>query len=457
MTTTEKNEKGELNRYFKIGATIFITLACVIMFFFVLLRFDGFTDLSAKLIGTAQPIIIGLVIAYVLNPIMKFWERQIHKVTIKRVKNEAKIKKIDRGLAVTASIIFFLLVIGLLLAAIVPATIESITNLIQKLPSETRDFSNWVTDIVRSNKQLSDIAQNTVNRITTEMEKWVQGDLIYQSQKYITGITSGILSVFQVLLNCFIGIIVAIYVMTIQEQLTGQSKKLIYAIFKPKKANIIIEVVRHSNSIFGGFITGKIIDSAIMGVICYIGCLCLSIPNAMLVAVIVGVTNIIPFFGPFIGAAPSLLITVIESPIHALYLLAFEIVLQQVDGNIIGPKILGNSTGLSSFWVMFAILISGGMFGFIGMLLGVPVFAVIYYIVTQLVNYMLKHRKLPTNTERYIEMSSIDEQSNELLYEKNENQKASNTLSSKEKFLKKELKNFQKNKDNKDESNSNKK
>jgi predicted PurR-regulated permease PerM len=209
-------------------------------------------------------------------------------------------------------------------------------------------------------------------------------------------------------LNFIIGIIVTAYVLMIQEQLIGQSKKLLFAVFKPAWANVIIETVHKADEILGGFITGKLIDSAIIGVICYIGCVILHIPDSMLVAVIIGVTNIIPVFGPFIGAVPSLILVVIQSPWHALYLLIFIVILQQVDGNIIGPKILGNSTGLSAFWVMFAILIGGGMFGFFGMLLGVPVFAIIYYIVGKLVNYSVSRKGLPTETEEYVAISGVD-------------------------------------------------
>ena len=194
----------------------------------------------------------------------------------------------------------------------------------------------------------------------------------------------------------------------IKERLIGQSKKAIYAIFKPRQGNIIIETMHKADEIFGGFIIGKIIDSAIIGVICYVGCSILHIPDAVLVAVIVGVTNIIPVFGPFIGAIPSLLLVVVQSPWHALYLLIFIIILQQVDGNIIGPKILGSSTGLSSFWVMFAILIGGGLFGFLGMLLGVPVFAMIYYIVQRLVNHSIRKRQLPEATDAYVDVKSVD-------------------------------------------------
>ena len=181
--------------------------------------------------------------------------------------------------------------------------------------------------------------------------------------------------------------------------------------------NKIIEIVRKASEIFGGFITGKILDSAIIGIICYVGCAILKIPDAILVAVIIGVTNVIPVFGPFIGAVPAILLVVIQSPIHALYLLIFIIVLQQVDGNIIGPKILGSSTGLSSFWVMCAILIGGGMFGFLGMLLGVPVFAVIYYVAQQMIDYVMTRKKLSIHTDDYIHLLSIDSVTNEMIYE----------------------------------------
>ena len=175
--------------------------------------------------------------------------------------------------------------------------------------------------------------------------------------------------------------------------------------------------MRKSNEIFGGFIIGKIIDSAIIGVLCYIGCLILNIPSSLLVAVIVGVTNVIPFFGPFIGAIPSILIVLIQSPIHGIYLAIFILILQQVDGNIIGPKILGDTTGLSSFWVLFAILVAGGLFGFFGMLLGVPVFAVIYYIFQEIIKYRMEKRKLSSDTDDYVKLLYIDSQTKEMIYE----------------------------------------
>ena len=283
------------------------------------------------------------------------------------------------------------------------------------LPKDVAAFINMIKHGNFGDSKIAELASTGLQNATDYIENYATEKLIPEAQKYVAQITTGVISVVRGLLNFIIGIIVMVYVMSIQETLAGQSKKIIYAVCKPKTG--IIETLRKTNEIFGGFISGKIIDSLIIGVIAYFGCLILRIPSSVLVAVIIGVTNVIPVFGPFIGAIPSLLIVVIQSPWHALYLLIFIVVLQQVDGNIIGPKILGSSTGLSTFWVMFAILIGGGMFGFLGMLLGVPTFAVIYYIVRRVVNYALRKKKLPEDTMDYTKTTGVDTKNNKLKYE----------------------------------------
>lgn len=400
----------------KIGLMIFITFVCCILFFFILLRYQGFSDIWNEIMKSAQPIIIGLVLAYLLNPIMKFVEELIYKALRTRMKTEEKAKKFARALGIASAIVFLIVVIALLIAAIVPSVISSIMSLAETIPDGVRNLVAAMESGVLGNFELTEMFGDFLTKISSTVQDWAENTLLPQAQTYIANVTSGVISVVKLLMNFIIGIIVAMYVLMIKEKLIGQSKKLIYAVFKPKAGNIIVETVHKADEIFGGFIIGKIIDSAIIGVICYIGCCIMRIPDAMLVAVVVGVTNIIPVFGPFIGAIPSLLLVVIQSPWHALYLLIFIIVLQQVDGNIIGPKILGNSTGLSAFWVMFSILIGGGLFGFVGMLLGVPVFALIYYIVRKLVNRSIEKRKLPVATEEYVKLSRVDEQSRSIVH-----------------------------------------
>ena len=255
-----------------------------------------------------------------------------------------------------------------------------------------------------------------MTKATSYLENWLKTEVLPQATTYIASITNGVISVVKLLFNMIIGLIVSVYVMIEKEQFVGQAKKVIYAVFKPRRGNIIVTTIRKSNKIFGGFITGKILDSAIIGVICYVCLAIMRMPYTILVSVIVGVTNVIPFFGPYIGAIPSFIIIALANPIQGLYFLIFIIVLQQVDGNIIGPKILGDSTGLSSFWVVFAILVGGGVFGVPGMILGVPTFAVIYYIMKELVGHLLRKRNLPDDTKSYIMMTDVDVATNELRY-----------------------------------------
>lgn len=406
----ERKQKGkEQNVYLaKIGLMIFITFACCILFFFMLLRYQGFADGWHKIVGAAQSIIIGLVLAYLLNPIMEFLERKLYKRLKGKVKTDQKAKKLSRGLGIAGAILFLLIIIILLIAAIVPSVISCIVGVIDTLPGNVQNFIKVVQSGKLGEYEVTGTISDMLTKLVDYVENWATKTLLPEAKTYLLQITSGMINIVKAVINFIVGIIVAAYVLMIKESLIGQSKKAIYAIFKPRQGNIIIETMHKADEIFGGFIIGKVIDSAIIGVICYVGCSILHIPDAMLVAVIVGVTNIIPVFGPFIGAVPSLLLVVVQSPWHALYLLIFIIILQQVDGNIIGPKILGSSTGLSSFWVMFAILIGGGLFGFLGMLLGVPVFAMIYYIVQRLVNHSIGNRQLPIATDAYVDVKSVD-------------------------------------------------
>ena len=379
------------------------------------------------MISAAQPIIIGLVLAYLLNPVMKFLERHLYKLLKDRAKTDGKAKKMARVFAIAGAIIFMIAVIVLLIAAIVPSVTNSIMGIVDTLPTNVANLVKMMQEGRLGNYEVADTIGDALTKLTDYVENWATQTLLPQARTYLIQITSGVINMVKAMFNFVIGIIVAVYVLMIKERLIGQSKKVIYAIFKPKQGNIIVETMHKADDIFGGFIIGKIIDSAIIGVICYVGCSILRIPDTMLVSVIIGVTNIIPLFGPFIGAIPALLLVVIQSPWHALYLLIFIIVLQQVDGNIIGPKILGNSTGLTSFWVMFAILIGGGMFGFLGMLLGVPVFALMYYIVRRLVNHGVAKKQLPVMTADYVKVARIDENTREFQLYKETKKKKQNT------------------------------
>ncbi|MCR5451614.1 MAG: AI-2E family transporter, partial [Lachnospiraceae bacterium] len=210
--------------------------------------------------------------------------------------------------------------------------------------------------------------------------------------------------------NAFLGIIISIYVLGARKQFAAQSKLILHGIFKDKTAGIIEQEVRYADKMFNGFFVGKLIDSTIVGIICFVGCMLMQFDSAALIAVVVGVTNIIPFFGPYLGAIPCTLLLLLDNPVHALMFVGFIIILQQVDGNVLGPIILGDSTGLSGFWIMFAILLFGGLWGLFGMIVGVPLFAVIYDIVRKLVYKGLdKHGYGTMITEYNAEFNPIDE------------------------------------------------
>ena len=412
-----KNKKNDEKKYLKMGITGFCTIAAAILFFFALYRMDEISGMFAIIFKSAEPIIIGLVLAYLLMPVKNFVERPIFRLMLKTGLKEKMCKDFSRGIGIAGALIFFFILIGIFVSILVPALGSSIVTLVNNMSKYVTSFIAWTEEIGIKDTTIFVMLGEYLTEFTASLEVWAKNDLLPLVQQYIAQITTGVFAVFKTFLNFIIGIVVVVYVMSIEETLRGQGKKAIYAFFPAQKGNLIIATLRKSNEIFGGFIMGKILDSAIIGVICYIGCLILRIPSALLVAVIIGVTNVIPFFGPFIGAIPSVLIVLIQSPIHGIYLAIFILILQQVDGNIIGPKILGDTTGLSSFWVLFAILVAGGLFGFVGMLLGVPVFAVIYYIIQEVIKYRMEKRKLSSNTEDYIKLLYIDSQTKEMVYD----------------------------------------
>lgn len=419
--STDKKQNDEktwnLRHYITIAFVVFVTFCCCILFFFMIYRYNGFAEFWKKLTHVLQPIIIGLVVAYLLNPVMSFLEKHLFHFLKPRMRNERRAKKFSRALAIVGSLVFLVGIIVLLIASIVPSVAHSVEGVISSMPTEITNLSNWVEDITKGDTRVADMTEQLLTKGNDYLQEWVQDKLVPQAQTYVTSIISSGINIVKSLLNVLIGLIVSVYVMASKETFAGQAKKIIYSVFKPAPANVIVETVRKSNEIFGGFISGKILDSAIIGVLAYIILSIMKMPDTVLIAVIIGVTNIIPFFGPFIGAIPSFIIIVLQNPLQGLYFLIFIVILQQVDGNIIGPKILGNSTGLSSFWVVFAIMVFGGLWGFVGMLLGVPIMAVIYYIVERVVEYFLRRKKLPEDTVSYVHMTSVDRETNQLLYE----------------------------------------
>lgn len=419
----ENNKKSEnqkanwnIKPYLAMGLTAFIVIVACISVFFLIYRYTGLTELWNKLLGILQPITIGLIIAYLVNPIVKFEEKYLLPLLKKKIKNPKRAEKLSRGASILGALVFVGLIIGVLLQMVIPELYRSIEKMIVDLPKQVNSFMDWAESYIDEDSKLAKYLEQGLQQGITFFEDWAKTEFLPQTKNIITSLTTGVISVVKVLFNVVIGIIISVYVLMSKETFVGQAKKLVYALFPAKQANVIVHTVHKSNKIFGGFISGKILDSLIIGIICFIGLSILKMPYTLLVSVIVGVTNIIPFFGPYLGAVPSAILIALSSPLYGLYFVIFILVLQQIDGNIIGPKILGDSTGLTSFWVVFAILAGGGLFGVPGMIMGVPVFAVIYYIIRNMINHVLERKKLPKETKDYIDVRRLNIEKHELEY-----------------------------------------
>ena len=364
----------------------FGAISLSIVFFFFIYRFKGFGDAVATLTGILMPFIYGGVIAYLLKPVCNTVESFLRRLF------PEKMHGLANGLAVAATILFGLLLVYALLMMIIPQLITSVTTLYYTGRANIGKFVHWFNHLqfVADNQTLMEYVNKAYAALSVDLDSWIKNTLMPSMQNIISGVGIGVLSVVTVFKNLIIGIIVAVYLLAARRKFVRQARLILYSLFKPRWADAIVTEVRYADKMFGGFINGKILDSAIIGLLCYLVCVIVKFPSALLVSVIIGVTNVIPFFGPFIGAVPATLLILIQSPIKALWFVLFVLVLQQLDGNVIGPKILGNTTGLSSFWVLFSILLFGGLWGFVGMIVGVPLFAVIYDVIKKLVFHGLR-------------------------------------------------------------------
>lgn len=357
----------------------FGAISLSILFFFLLYRYQGFGDSIRKLMGILAPFIYGAVIAYLLKPVCNTYENFF------RARLPDELRRAAAPLAILLSMLTGLLIVYALIIMIIPQLVGSIISLFNTLPDQVESFIEWLELTFRDNKVLLGYIDTGYETLRSTFNDWVKNDLTPMLTNLISGVGSGVVNVVITVKNIVIGLIIAVYLLASRRRFGRQAKLALYSILKPAWADVVMEELRYANRMFEGFINGKILDSAIIGVLCYIVSVIVGFPNALLVSAIVGVTNVIPFFGPFIGAVPATLLILIQDPLKAFWFVIFIVILQQVDGNIIGPKILGNTTGLSSFWVLFSILLFGGLWGFVGMIIGVPLFAVIYDILKKLI------------------------------------------------------------------------
>ena len=397
-------------KYLYWGVTAFCVIACSILFYMALAYLPVIGTALKSLARILSPFIWGLIITYLLAPLYKglyqgFFLPLTEKLSGKKKKTSPKLAK---ALSVLLSIIVFLAMITALVYLIIPQLYSSVETIVNNSPGYIDKLSEWSKNTLANYPELRDFVTEKFEEINTNLFTWIRDTILPGLGSFVSNITAGVYYFLRAVYNIVIGIIVSAYLLSNMESASARAKRLCYCVFGVEWAEKIRSAIRFTDRTFMGFINGKLLDSAIIGLLCYIVCAILKIPYALLVSVIIGVTNIIPFFGPLIGAIPSAFIILLVDPVKCLIFVIFIIILQQIDGNIIGPKILGSSIGINGFWVMFSIILGAGLFSFWGMLLGVPVFVVIYTGITILVERKLRKRSLPVDPDDYADLDHID-------------------------------------------------
>ena len=395
------------NKHARLMLMIFIVGALLIIFNQIVGNYESFSEGVGTIKTIISPFIYGFVMAYLLSPIYNATVRGLYKLLGKYVKNKQRLFSFCKLVASVVAVVCLIGAVAGLIALIVPQVIESLTGILKSLPQRLTQLSALFNDITSKmdNKRLAMKISEIYAQAQTNLIELAQTKLLPGMGTLVGHVSTQVLLTLKTMMNVMIGVMACVYMLNSKERFQGQFKKVILATLPKEKAEAVFDFAKFTNRTFGGFINGKIIDSIIIGIICFILMEIFGFPYPILISAIIGITNVIPFFGPFIGAIPAAIIILLVSPIHALYFLILIFILQQVDGNIIGPAILGNTTGIASFWVLFSIVIGGGLFGFIGMVLGVPVFAIIYYYFSRSINKRLEAKGLEFRTDSYEDLN----------------------------------------------------
>ena len=380
----------ENKKYFKLGLTGVLVFVVCILIYFILLRIEQVTAGLVTVTGIMKPFIYGAVFAYILAPLCNKLEKLLQRICPPLQTKSTAVSV----LSIVISVLLETAAIFVLVMLVIPQVWDSIVSLSESIPGQLTTVQGRLHDLFEQEPILQNYWDELFTAASAYVENWLTDKLLPSVGTILNTLGSSVAMIFTTLKNLFLGLLISVYFLASRKKFAVQGKMLLNGIFPQQWAVHIEEEILYADKMFNGFLMGKLLDSVIIGMLCFIGSVILGFPSAALISVIVGVTNIIPFFGPFIGAIPCIILLLLENPIQALYFLIFVIVLQQFDGNVLGPKILGDSTGLSSFWVLFSILLFGDLWGIVGMIVGVPLFAVIYDIIRRLIYFGLgKHGK----------------------------------------------------------------
>ena len=388
------------SKTFKVGITAFLVIAASILFYFCLAHVGFIISFLGKLIKILMPLIFGLVLAYIMHPIVNLFEE--------KVLNKIEKENVRRNLSIFCTLVVIIGLLASLISIIIPQLLMSIQSLIINLPVYFNDLESAIVSWLKDNSDLERSVLENYDIVVTYLTTSLNNVVLPMADAAIDKLSSGVFGIFSFLFNFAVGTVFAVYILANTTNFAAGIRKILYSFFEIKKVDEFIDEIKHINNVFGHFMVGKICDSTIVATITFLFLMIFKFPYPLLIAVIIGLTDLIPYFGPYIGTVPSAILICLVSPVKAITFILFIIVLQQIDGNLITPRIQKQATGLPSFWVLFAITLFGGLFGVIGLLIGVPCFTIIYELVVEQIEKRLRNRKLPTNTEPYLRKKKID-------------------------------------------------
>lgn len=397
------------NEYIYWGITALSVIALGILFYFTILRFDNIIKIIGKILYIFRPLLYGIIIAFILTQSFNFFNRKFTKLLSKRSKDTIKVKKESKIISISISILILLLILFWIFYLLIPKLLISVVGIVEMLPDSIVKVESWLENILKGNPAIENIILTMINDSSKSILSYLSEGILPKMENIVTTVTVGLNGMYEFLRDFTIGIVFSVYLLINKNKYVSEMKKFIYTFLGIKKGNSLLQGARYSYKIFNGFIKGKLLTSVALGIVCYIAMILFKMPYAALISLIVAITNIIPFFGPIIGWVPGVILLLLINPIQALYFTIIIIVLQQIEGNILSPKIVGDSIGLSGFWVLFSIMIFGGIFGLVGMIIGVPIFAIFYHFASYQLKKYLAKKNLPSETADYEDLKYIDE------------------------------------------------
>lgn len=397
------------NEYIYWGITALSVIALGILFYFTILRFDNIIKIIGKILYIFRPLLYGIIIAFILTQSFNFFNRKFIKLLSKRSKDTIKVKKESKIISISISILILLLILFWIFYLLIPKLLISVVGIVEMLPDSIVKVESWLENILKGNPAIENIILTMINDSSKSILSYLSEGILPKMKNIVTTVTVGLNGMYEFLRDFTIGIVFSVYLLINKNKYVSEMKKFIYTFLGIKKGNSLLQGARYSYNIFNGFIKGKLLTSVALGIVCYIAMILFKMPYAALISLIVAITNIIPFFGPIIGWVPGVILLLLINPIQALYFTIIIIVLQQIEGNILSPKIVGDSIGLSGFWVLFSIMIFGGIFGLVGMIIGVPIFAIFYHFASYQLKKYLAKKDLPSETADYEDLKYIDE------------------------------------------------